>query len=75
MAKSQAIWKDGHWEVEPGVRGESVPAPHQQMDLAERNRVIGHRLRYLEYMHDHFADRIVEPPEGTDEIATAHGPQ
>lgn len=66
------IWKDGHWEVGPATRGERIPTPYQRMNAAERDRIIRHRLRYLDFMHDHFADRIVTPPEGFDEIEGSH---
>lgn len=66
------IWVDGHWEVDPGLRGESIPMPYQKMDTPERNRIIAQRWRYLEFMHDHFADRVVAPPEGVEEIETTH---
>jgi hypothetical protein len=34
------------------------------MNLAERNRIIQQRLRYLDFVHDHFADAIIDPPAG-----------
>ena len=66
------IWTGGHWEVAADVRGESIPTPYQVLDNAERERIIAQRLRYLDFMHDHFADRIVAPPEGFDEIESTH---
>lgn len=68
-----AIWKDGHWELEPEIRGESIPMPYQRMDVAERKRIITQRLRYLKFMEEHFADSVVQPPAGTDEVEVQHG--
>jgi len=70
-----AIWKDGHWEVEPDVRGENIPTPYQRMDSAERSRIIAQRGRYLNYMHDHFADVLIKPPAGVEQIHSPHGDQ
>ena len=70
----QAIWKDGHWEVAPAVRGENVPLPYQLMNSPERDRIIAQRHRYLEDMHDHFADSLIQPPEGVEQIESEHGP-
>lgn len=67
-----AIWKDGHWELQPEIRGESIPMPYQQMDLAERNRIIAQRWRYLKFMEEHFADTVVQPPPGTVEVEVRH---
>jgi hypothetical protein len=66
------VWTDGHWEVDAGIRGETIPTPYQVMDTAERDRIIAQRLRYLEFMHDHFADHIIAPPPGVEEIETTH---
>ena len=68
-----AVWKDDHWEVNPDVRGEHIPTPYQRMDHAERRRIIKQRLRYLDYMHDHFADKLIQPPEGVEEVESTHG--
>lgn len=66
------VWQDGHWEVGADTRGDQVPTPYQRMDTAERKRIIRQRLRYIDFMHDHFADRLVAPPEGVEEIETSH---
>ena len=68
----QPVWKDGHWEVNPETRGDMVPQPYQRMDTAERRRIIKQRLRYLDFMHDHFADRLVQPPDGVEEVQPHH---
>jgi hypothetical protein len=60
----RAVWTGGHWEIEPSLVGSQIPLPQQRMNLAERNRIIQQRLRYLDFMHDHFADAIVDPPAG-----------
>lgn len=60
----RAVWTGGHWEIEPSLVGLQIPLPQQRMNLAERNRIIQQRLRYLDFMHDHFADAIVDPPAG-----------
>ena len=65
------IWTEGHWEVSADIRGESIPLPYQVMNNAERNHIIQNRLTYLEFMHDHFADRVVEPPEGVKVVESA----
>jgi len=69
---NEPIWKDGHWEVDGAIRGETIPTPYQVMDNAERDRIIQQRLRYLDHMHDHFADHIIPPPDGVEEIETTH---
>ena len=65
-------WIDDHWEVDDGLRGDSIPAPYQRMNNAERQRIIATRWNYLDFMHDHFADHVVEPPEGIVEVETTH---
>jgi hypothetical protein len=60
----RAIFTGGHWEIEPSLVGSQVPLPLQRMNLAERNRIIQQRLRYLDFVHDHFADAIIDPPAG-----------
>ncbi|MCL2780807.1 MAG: hypothetical protein FWD74_04855 [Actinomycetia bacterium] len=66
------IWTEDHWEVAGEIRGASIPTPYQVMNHAERDRIIHQRLHYLEFMHDHFADRIVAPPAGVEEIESTH---
>ena len=61
-------WVDDHWEVDDSLRSDSIPAPYQLMNDPERQRIISTRWKYLDYMHDHFADRVVAPPEGITEI-------
>lgn len=67
-----AIWKDGHWELEPEIRGDKIPMPYQQMDVAERERIIAQRWRYLKYMEEHFADTVVQPPKDAAEVEVQH---
>jgi hypothetical protein len=66
------VWTGEHWEVADDVRGPNIPTPYQVLDNAERKRIIAQRLRYLDFMHDHFADRVVPPPEGVAEIESTH---
>lgn len=68
----QPVWKDGHWEINPEARGDMIPQPYQRMDTAERRRIIKQRHRYIEFMHDHFADRLVQPPDGVEEVQPNH---
>ncbi|MCL2090903.1 MAG: hypothetical protein FWH11_06735 [Micrococcales bacterium] len=66
-------WVEDHWEVDDGLRyDDSIPAPYQKMNNAERQRIIATRWAYLDFMHDHFADRVVEPPQGVTEVETTH---
>lgn len=64
----RAIFTGGHWEIEPSLIGTDVPLPRQQMNNAERERIIQQRTRYLEFMHDHFADAVMAPPAGTPSV-------
>ncbi len=65
-------WIEDHWEVADGIRGDTIPTPYQKMNDAERQRIIAQRWAYLDFMHDHFADRVVPPPEGVEEVETTH---
>ncbi len=67
----RALFIDGHWEIEPSLIGTQIPLPRQRMNLAERQRIIEQRLRYLEFVHDHFADGIVPPPAGVATVEPA----
>lgn len=60
----RAVWTGTYWEIEPSLIGSHIPLPRQEMNVAEKGRIIKQRLRYLEFMHDHFADAMVDPPEG-----------
>lgn len=68
-----AIWKDGHWELVDDIRGENIPMPYQRMDLEERKRIIAQRWKYLKFMEEHFADRVVQPPAGVEVVPVSHG--
>ena len=65
----RAVWSDGHWEIEPSLVGSHIPLPRQEMNLAERQRIIEQRLHYLDFVHDHFADATVDPPDGVEVVA------
>lgn len=65
-------WIEDHWEVDDGLRSDSIPTPYQRMNNAERQRIIATRWAYLDFMHDHFADAVIEPPEGVEEVETSH---
>lgn len=69
----KAVWKDGHWELVEELRGDAIPMPYQRMDLAERKRIIAQRWRYLKFMEEHFADKVVQPPAGVPVIEVNHG--
>lgn len=69
----QAVFKDGHWEIAPEVRGDHVPLPYQRMNPAERDRIIAQRWRYIAFVQDHFADETLPPPHGAVEIESGHG--
>ena len=62
------IHKDGHYEVAPELIGGDAPQPFQEMNAAERDRIIAQRRRYLEFMHDHFADEVIPPPPGAEDL-------
>jgi len=38
-----------------------------EMNEAERDRIIRSRNNYLNWMHAHFASKILPPPEGSEE--------
>ncbi len=67
----RAVFTDGHWEIPTDLVGDQVPLPRQQMNLGERNRIIAQRLRYLDFVHDHFADSVTPPPSGYDVVEPA----
>lgn len=67
----RAVFTNGHWEIAAECVGEQIPLPRQAMNLAERDRIIHQRNRYLEYVHDHFADATVDPPVGYDVVEPA----
>ncbi len=50
----------GHFEVDPSRMEKYVK--QQTMNEPERERIIKSRLMYLDWMHDHFADKVVPPP-------------
>ena len=67
----RAVFTQGHWEIVPGLIGTQIPLPRQEMNVAEKDRIIQQRLRYLEFMHDHFADAMVNPPAGVAVVEPA----
>ncbi len=59
------ILRDDRFEVDPSRMTEVVR--QQRMNEAERDRIIESRHIYLDWMHRHFAKRVVSPPEGAEE--------
>lgn len=51
---------NGHYEVDPERMKHYVK--QQEMNEAERERIIKCRWMYLDWMHDHFTDKILPPP-------------
>ncbi len=60
----KVIFRDGKYEIDPAMMTEVVR--QQRMNEAERDRIIESRLRYLDWMHVHFAKRVTPPPEGAE---------
>lgn len=60
MAENVVI-KYGHYEVDPNKMQDYVK--QQTMNEAERERIMKCRVMYLDWIHDHFADCVVPPPE------------
>jgi hypothetical protein len=58
------IFRDGKYEVDPARMTEVVR--QQRMNEAERDRIIESRHRFLDWMHVHFAKRVIAPPEGSE---------
>jgi hypothetical protein len=51
---------NGHYEVDPARMQQYIK--QQEMNEAERERIIKCRLMYLDWMHDHFTYKIMPPP-------------
>ncbi len=60
MAENVVI-KYGHFEVDPSRMQKYVK--QQIMNENERERIINCRLMYLDWMHNHFTQKVVSPPE------------
>lgn len=60
----KVIFRDGKYEVDPARMTEVVR--QQRMNEVERDRIIESRHRYLDWMHVHFAKRVIPPPEGAE---------
>lgn len=56
----KVLHKNGHYEVDPARMQEYVK--QQIMNDAETERIIKSRLMYLDWMHEHFAKKILPPP-------------
>lgn len=62
MAENVII-KYGKYEVDPSRMTDYVR--QQELNEAERDRIIKSRLMYLDWMHTHFAEKV-EPPPGEE---------
>lgn len=51
----------GKYEVDPARMTRHVT--QQEMNEEERDRIIRERHEYLRWMHEHFADQVLPPPE------------
>lgn len=60
----EVILRGGRYEVDPARMTEVVR--QQRMNEAERDRIIASRHQFLDWMHFHFAERVMPPPEGRD---------
>lgn len=58
------IIRYGKYEID--ARRMTAYVRQQQMNEAERDRIIHTRHMYLDWMHRHFAKRVLHPPEGED---------
>ena len=59
MAENVII-KYGRYEVDPSRMTDYVQ--QQELNEAERDRIVKSRHMYLEWMHRHFADKVSPPP-------------
>ena len=59
MAENVII-KYGKYEVDPSRMTEYVQ--QQELNEAERERIVKSRHMYLEWMHRHFAAKVSPPP-------------
>lgn len=58
--------KYGHFEIVPTRMEEYIK--QQEMDEAERQRIVKARGIHLDWYHRHFAYEVLEPPEGEEEL-------
>jgi hypothetical protein len=63
----EVIFVNGKYEVDPARMTEVVR--QQRMNEAERDRIIASRHQFLDWMHLHFAKRVMPPPEDADVAA------
>lgn len=55
------IVRHGMFEVDPDLMKDEVQ--QQEMTDEERNKIVDNRWDYLEWMQDHFSNKILKPPE------------
>lgn len=52
---------NGMYEVDPQRMQHYVK--QQKMNQAERERIVKCRWMYLDWMHDHFTEKVLPPPK------------
>lgn len=52
--------QDGLYEVNPARMGEIID--QEKMSNETRHMIDRYRIAYLNYINDHFADKVLEPP-------------
>lgn len=57
----QVVIKDGFFEVRPDRMQTHIK--QQKMSEEERHRIDTERWEYLDHIHDHFAEKVLKPPE------------
>jgi len=60
----EVINLNGRFEVDGRRMVEYVR--QQQMNDAEIQRIVEAREKYVEWMHHHFAEKVLPPPEGEE---------
>lgn len=51
----------GHFEVAPERMTDYIR--QQKMNEEERERIMKCRLMYLDWMHNHFSEKVMDPPD------------
>lgn len=57
----RVLMSNGQFEIDPQRMQHYVK--QQKMNQAERQRIVDCRWAYLDWMHDHFADKVLPPPK------------
>jgi hypothetical protein len=61
----KVVSSGGRYEVDPERMTQVVR--QQRLNEAERDRIIASRHQFLDWMHVHFAKRVVPPPAGSED--------